>query len=507
MSSLTKRALAVLLLGLGLGVGGEILRSWVPARLDFALWVGALLIGAAVLVRAGALATLPHGRWLAAAAWMLIPCFIWRDSDVLFGLNLLALAGLLILAGAGARIRSLGRFSSVALAQSAVWVAGTVAVGPVPALAADIEWNELPLAARTRRVVAIGAGLVAAAPVLVLFGALLASSDPLFADAISRTFAVDLGPAMRHLVSAGAIFWLAVGLLRGGFWLEGRGTVIALAKPELPPATLFTFVGAIGALLAIFVAFQAGELFLSAQDFQATMGMTISQYARKGFFELVCVAAIALPILLAADWGFGQQSPLPLARFHTLMAVVVVLLTLILASAFHRMTLYESFYGLTDDRFYTLAFMLWLAGVFGWFGATVLRGRRSRFLPGTVAGAFAVLAALNVANPDGVIAAVNLGRAVEGAPLDAKYLVGLSADAVPAMVRAAPRLPPAERCALYAKLGERWEETTPEANTAAPWNLSRGAAERALAAVRTEISACGPAAVPEVAPQGTDARL
>ena len=93
-----------------------------------------------------------------------------------------------------------------------------------------------------------------------------------------------------------------------------------------------------------------------------------------------------------------------------------------LASAYHRMLLYRSYYGLTEDRFYTLAFMTWLGVLLAWFAATVLRGRRSRFVPGVVLTALAALLVLNLVNPDAVIARVNLGRAAEGVALDTAYL-------------------------------------------------------------------------------------
>ena len=48
--------------------------------------------------------------------------------------------------------------------------------------------------------------------------------------------------------------------------------------------------------------------------------------------------------------------------------------------------------------------MGWLVLVFGWFVATVLRGRRERFGTGALLAGWLVLAGLNLANPDGVIA-------------------------------------------------------------------------------------------------------
>jgi hypothetical protein len=260
-----------------------------------------------------------------------------------------------------------------------------------------------------------------------------------------------------------------------------------LSRPALPPAIVVTFVAAIGGLLGVFVGFQAGELFLSAAEFQATMGITLSEYARKGFFEMVAVAALSLPILYFADWCLDSRERADVVRFHRLTTAVIILLALILASAFYRMVLYESFYGLTEQRFYTLAFMLLLAGVFGWFGATVLRGRRSRFMPGALAGALVVLLTLNVANPDGIIAGVNLERAIQGAPLDRDYLVGLSADAVPTILASVPLLAEEDRCLLVEGLRSRWGAG---ARPAGEWDVARQVAARGLATVRAPTPGC-----------------
>jgi hypothetical protein len=288
-------------------------------------------------------------------------------------------------------------------------------------------------------------------------------------------------------VQVGVIGWIGIGVLRSGFWLEGRGPVRALVRPELPPTVLNAFVAAIGVLLAVFVGFQAGELFLSSQEFQATMGMTMSEYARSGFFELVWVATLALPLLHAADWCVSRRESATVVRFHRLTAAVMVLLFLILASACYRMVLYGSFYGLTELRFYTIAFMLWLAGVFGWFGATVLRGRRSRFVPGTLGGAFAVLLTLNVISPDALIARVNLERARDGVPLDRHYLTSLSADALPTVLRGAGGMSATDRCLAFAELQSRWGR---DSKASREWNLSRRAAARALDGVRAPMPGC-----------------
>ena len=487
MRARTQRAVALLLVGLSLGIAGEALQLWVPDRLNFALWVATTLLGATALIRIGALTALAPARWLAIAAWVTIPCLIWRDSAVLFGLNFLWCGVLLVIVTATSEVESLGRLPASALVRGAIRVALGILLGPLPALVGDIGWGELPEAGRARRIASVGVGLVAAIPVLAVFGALLGSADPLFAESMARAFSFDLLREVDHLFRIGLFGWIGVGILRSGFWLEGRLPLPTLPRPALPPAIVVTFVSAIGGLLAVFVGFQAGELFLSAAEFQATMGMTISEYARKGFFEMVAVAALSLPILYFADWCLDSRERIAVVRFHRLTAAVIILLALILASAFYRMVLYQSFYGLTEQRFYTLAFMLLLAGVFGWFGATVLRSRRSRFMPGALAGALLVLLMLNVTNPDGMIARVNLERAIHGAPLDRDYLVGLSADAVPTILASVSSLTEADRCLLVEGLRSRWGAGS---RATGEWDVARRVAARALEEIRVPTPGC-----------------
>jgi hypothetical protein len=112
------------------------------------------------------------------------------------------------------------------------------------------------------------------------------------------------------------------------------------------------------------------------------------------------------------------------------------------------MWLYVSMYGLTEDRLYATAFMLWLGAVLAWFVATEFAGRLERFATGAVAAGFLLLGGLNVMNPDAVIARVNLARADAAVALDAEYLARLSTDAVPALAARWATLDPGTRCAL-----------------------------------------------------------
>jgi hypothetical protein len=223
-------------------------------------------------------------------------------------------------------------------------------------------------------------------------------------------------------------------------------------------------------LFLAFVLVQLRYLFPGGEAVRPLTGLSHAEYARQGFFQLVAVAALSLPVLLLADWALGRRDPAALRRFRLLSAVMLALLNVMLASALWRMRLYTAEYGLTELRLYTTAFMGWLVLVFAWFAATVLRGRPRRFGAGAVSAALLVLTALNLMNPDALIARTNLLRAsAAGRPVDAAYVSRLSADSVPTIRRLLPALRPGDRCAVVRAMEERW---SPELERRGRWNIS-----------------------------------
>jgi Domain of unknown function (DUF4173) len=144
------------------------------------------------------------------------------------------------------------------------------------------------------------------------------------------------------------------------------------------------------------------------------------------------------------------------------------------------MRLYESEYGLTEDRLYPTAFMGWLAVVFVWFGVTVLRGRRERFAFGALIAGFLLIAALHVVNPDGLIARTNTARAAAGRKFDARHAGSLSADAVPVLVDGLAALGAHDRCVVAERILAEW--TPPRQPDWRTWNWSQQLAWRTVSA-------------------------
>lgn len=218
---------------------------------------------------------------------------------------------------------------------------------------------------------------------------------------------------------------------------------------------------------------QFRNLFGGAEHVQVIPDLSYAVYARRGFFELVWVAALVLPLLLGADWLLRRRARK--TAFRALAGALVAMLFVVMASALERMRIYQQEYGLTELRLYTTAFMAWLAVVFVWFAATVLRGRRERFLCGALAAAAVAVVALHVVNPDALIVRVNAARARAGRPFDVSYAASLSADAAPALLEALPDLKPAQQNAVVAALRRKWFHVTGDWRN---WNWSRAEARR-----------------------------
>ena len=174
--------------------------------------------------------------------------------------------------------------------------------------------------------------------------------------------------------------------------------------PELVPVTVLTL---FCLLYLVFFGAQASTL-LGALGGRRPDGVSYSQYARDGFFELCRVAVVNLLLLGCgrryAQRREGKRSPL-LRGLDILLCAETLLL---IVTALSKMGLYIRFYGLTLLRVYTSWFMLLLFLVFAILILSALRPIRA---PRWIAAVFCVLfLALCWCDVGGVIARHNIGR-------------------------------------------------------------------------------------------------
>lgn len=239
--------------------------------------------------------------------------------------------------------------------------------------------------------------------------------------------------------------------------------------------------GLVNLLFLSFVIVQVPYLFGGMELVQSTPDFKLAEYARRGFGELVAVSALTLPMLLVGHWLIRKENPFTEKLFRILAGVQIGLLFVIMASAVQRLVLLTGNlgYGMTTIRLYPLIFMSWLAIVFVWFGATVLRGARKHFAWGALWSAFFILGATHVLNPDEFIVKTNLALMHEGRTFDARYSADLSDDAVPAMTAALPDLLGMNKCQAIRVLHSRMVQASGE-NDFRSWNISRARARRIL---------------------------
>jgi hypothetical protein len=477
MPERTRQGLTIGGAALAVSVAGDLLERTVPERLDLALGVAALVLAVGYVFAREPELDAPHPGY-ALAAGVLMIALIWRDSELLFALNVLALGAVGVLASPQLRARGLGKAGVMDYAAGAVRLGFGTAAGAPVLVFSEIDWRSLPDDTPMRRLRGPVLGLLAALPIAVVFGGLLMDADPVYERILSDHLALRLDAVAPHLLAMLRWGWIAAGVIATLVWARG-----VAPAPPMPTAgrgrlglgEVATVLAVVDLLFASFVLVQFRVLFGGAAFVQAVSGLSYAEYARSGFFQLVTVAALSLPLLLAADWLLGDRDRAGLRRFRGLALLMLLLLDVMLASALYRMRLYTVEYGLTELRFYTTAFMGWLVLVLGWFAATVLRGRRDRFAPGALGAAALVLVALNLLDPDAVIARTNLGRVAAGREVDAQYIAGLSADALPTIRRTLPGLPAAERCVLGAAVRQRWSRTFERGGR---WNIAFARAQR-----------------------------
>lgn len=455
------------LVALALGVFGDQMLSvpfGVGTALGIVVWVGAFV--------ATHRPELDRSRWGAAAAALTAAAGLaWRDSPVLHALDVLLLLASCGLLATGTTERA----SLLALVHRVVRSAMLVAFGGFAALG-RIPWNGVRNGRFWRLALSALGGLLVAFPIVLVFTALLANADAIFAQRLEQLFSFELTELARHVIIAAALSWFAAGFLYAG---ESRAGALAarpswLATGAVEPAVVLTLVNL---LFGGFVWVQVRYLFGSREWVDTVAGLTYSQYARRGFFELSAVTALALPLLLVAHWivrpaARGRRVVLALA------GVQVAFVLVMLASALERMRLYQAAYGQTELRFYTTAFMLWLAVLLGSFLLAVLPGRRDLFAQAAALSAWAAVVLLHAVNPDERIVLANR-TAPNG--FDVPYALTLSADAVPALVATAYQLDPASRDGLLDGVRKRRREGEADWRT---WNLSRGRAVHAVGTAR-----------------------
>ncbi len=467
---------SILIAAGALGVAGDVLiRGHLPDG-HWALWILMCCAGLPLVAFRHDI-TLPRSTipWLAAAALTSL-LLTWRADHLLVPLILLGTIGCLSMAAWSAR-GGTPFFSPIfEWIRQPAFAALHAALGAAGYFFHSAQPPRLAGALNARSLIPrLVLGAILATPLLLLFGTLFAAADPVFRRGVEAVISFDLSNAWIHAASVLAGTWVVAGSARRCL-LPNEARDPGLNAPPPPSRAPWVEVTTVLTLVALlflaFVAVQVRYLFGDHELVRATAGLTYAEYARQGFFELLAVAAVLLPVLLLADWLMIQSADR--RAFRGLVTLLLGLLGVVLMSAYRRMNLYTDAYGWTNTRLHAVAALVWVTCLAVLVLATVARGERPRFAgPAFVCG-LAILFGLQALNPDAFVARHQLARAAAGQELDLDHLARLGPDATPTLVAALPGLTETQRTTLTKAMHRRLSAT-------GTWNLGRYAAQQALA--------------------------
>lgn len=490
----------LLVVAFAAGVIGDVVLDG-PAPGINILLMTSLVLALGWLVRRPGRAPDPLDAWLPLVAIVLATGIALRADPFVGLLDLggaAAFTGASVVAFSGLAVtrRSLSTIIAMGL-----WVMGAALLGIMQLISAA---RPPAGTARVRLPGWVGGltrGLVLAIPLVLILAVLFASADPIFQARMDDLLGVriDLGDVPGRVLVIVALTWLIAGLLSVaahgipavemaplGAAVPGR----ALASLRFLGTTeAVVILAGVDLVVGLFVGLQLAYLF-GGLDTLAAAGMTYSDYARRGYFELVAASAISGGILVGLEYQVVRRTRVYLA----LAAGLVVLTLVVLASAALRLQLYQDAYGWTELRLYVAVSIVAMAATLVTMAALLLIDR-TRWLGHAMAVIGVVaLVGLNVISPPAFVAERNLARVIDPslvppggrAGLDADYLRVLADDAIPAMVDALPRLPGDDAGTMRRILLIRRDQLANDPALGSPfaWNLGRERAKTALATLR-----------------------
>ncbi len=430
----SQNALIVLGIGALLTIGYHILLVEWPNNIPLAIFV-IILIAAAI-----ALSRLRAERPNAWAYLFLIPAGLTLVAEILYASSIVSLLGFIILLVTLALFAFWLTMPHTPLKEvSSLWTSRFVieTIAPFPALrsfAASISTGKKSLH--------ILSGVLLATPFLFLIGSLFASADPLFYKVITGIFT---NWDFTHIIQSGlkdiffGFFFVASGwamFTRTREQTVPRATDVPL---DLNPTTLPTALVLINTLFLLFLAFQI-PYFFGDQAFVQKAGLAYAEYARSGFFQLILVAGIVFIIALGVYTMTQMRHRLDKILTLALIAQTYV----VMLSATTRLSLYTDAYGLTLSRWWAGISILIIALVLTLFCLAVI----ARIHAFQLVKMLIFVALLSVSipltlNAERLVTEHNIRRFQSGQTktVDLNYLLLLSSDAVPALVRLYAQLP------------------------------------------------------------------
>jgi hypothetical protein len=301
-------------------------------------------------------------------------------------------------------------------------------------------------------------GVLIALPVVAIFGSLLASADVVFGqrfeDFIELFKLENLPEYIFRSIYILVIAYALAGVILNASLHSKDEKLVGQEKPLVPAFLGFIestiVLGSVAALFAAFVVIQFQYFFGGHANIHIE-GYTYSEYAVRGFSELVFTAFLSLCMLLGLSAITQRETETQRRVYSGLGMILVALLLVMLVSAFQRLSLYESVYGFSRLRTYTHIFLVWLGLLLvATIVLEIIRKERA-FTFALLIASFGFAASLPIVNVDAFIVRQNIAHEIKSVTsiageentrnggaenFDEQYLTQLSDDAIPVLVAA-----------------------------------------------------------------------
>ena len=408
-------------------------------QLGFALVSAALILFVGIcLLRRGHRLT-PYCAALLTLSLVICGSFARSDDGFVKFMMLLFLAvsaslGLCLLAGKN--WRAAGGISSL-LDAPRVWL--VLSFGSIGTALRGLNTARKQASGTGKKQWAVFAGLAAAIPLLAIVIPLLMRSDAAFEGFMALLPDFNFAEAFLSL-AVGLPAALILYTVTTALHHKPQGASASPSGKRLPTATVN---GVLGALCGVYLLYLFSQLAYIFGGFSGILpeGYTLSQYARRGFFEMAWLSAINLTVIaLAVGFTRKQGKVIPSTRWLCLFIGLVTLFFVIAACA--KMLLYIDVYGLTRLRVLTQVILVFL-GITTVLVCVFLFVPKFAYMKPILLLALLLGAGIAWADVDTVVAAYNVNRYLDGRleTVDTSYLGTLGAGAVPQLARLAENAP------------------------------------------------------------------
>ena len=279
-------------------------------------------------------------------------------------------------------------------------------------------------------------GILISIPLLVIILMLLTSSDMVFKSYVTNFSSVFENISIGEIINRSVIIIIAFTIIFSYIWSFKYSYYESSNKNTMmkwEPVTMLTIIFMINIVYLLFSIVQVSYLYGGGNNFIAG-DFTYSEYARKGFFELVFVTIINFTILLSTMKFINKDNKTVNTICNIFLTTLVGFTLNMLFSAHYKMSLYEQTYGFTYLRIFVHLFMLMLFILF----IVALIGIWNRKMPLNkvlIVIVLSMFVILNYINVDKIIAKGNIDIYYKTKKIDVQYLSNLSYDAIPEILK------------------------------------------------------------------------